>query len=113
MDHREILGQQIIADDAGDAGIVLSSQLAGGILQLGRTEVARGCVDQIAAEPHRFDDGERAGVIGLAAHPELGDLLRAGRPRLVAPIAVGTEPPGDGGEHGIGHVLGQMVEPRR
>src|SRR4029453_17472984 len=54
MDHREALGEEIVADDARYAGTVTLGELAGGILQLLRPQVAGRRVDEIAPEPHPF-----------------------------------------------------------
>ena len=76
MDQGEILRQQVVADDARHVGAVRPGELPGGILQLLRPHVARGRVDEVAAEPDRLDLGKRAGVIDAARGLQLARRRR-------------------------------------
>ena len=82
-------------------------ELPGGILQLLRAHVARGRVDEVAAEPDCFDLRKGAGVIDAARRLQLGNLVATSR--LVAPEAVGAEPPGDGRKLGLRKLVGQVI----
>ena len=83
-------------------------ELAGGILQLLGPHIARGRVDEVAAEPDRLDLRKRAGVVDAARALQLRDVIAAGA-RLVALEAVGAEPPGDGRELGLREVVDQVI----
>ena len=100
VDHREILRQQVVADDARHVGAVRLGELPGGVLELLRAHVAGRRVDEIAAKPDSVDERNRPGVIGAAR--EAFELRRHRRRcRLVAAVAVGAEPPRDGGKLGL------------
>ena len=108
MDQGEVLRQQVVADDARHVGAVRLGELPGGILQLLRTHVARGRVDEVAAEPDRLDLGQRARGIDAARDLQLRAVVVAAG-RFVAAEAVGAEPPGDGRKLGLGKVVGQVI----
>ena len=56
VDEREILLEQIVADDRADAGAVAGGERARGIFELGRAHVVRRRVDQVAREADALDD---------------------------------------------------------
>ncbi len=86
-------------------------ELAGGILQLLRPQVAGRRVDEVATEPNPFDNGECAALIDAARNLELCNLL--GLARLVAAKTIGAEAPGDGGQLRVAEVVGEMIAARR
>ena len=95
VDHGKIARQQVVADDARELGAVPLGERARGILELLRAKVARRRVDEIATEPHAFEDrlGARS-ASAPAGRLQPGGVLTVAV--FVAPEAIGAEAPGDG-----------------
>ena len=57
VDEREVLLEEIVADDRTDAGAMLSGQRAGGEFEIGGAHVVRRRVDEVARQRHALGDG--------------------------------------------------------
>ena len=106
MDHREILLQQIVADDGLDRAAVSCGKAARGLLEFGRAEIVGRRVDQIARERDALGDAREVSTVEA-----LGNFKP--RPiRLGLAIAcelVGTEREGERGKARIMRCVGEAV----
>ena len=115
VDHREVLGEQVVADDAGD-GWRRGARRAGARrppAPAGPRSLA-GVLIEVAAQPDAVDDGASARARRRLAAASGGSRAAvAAVAGLVAAEAIGAEAPGDGGKLGVIDVAGQTVEARR
>ena len=104
VDHREILLQQLIADDALERGVVALCEMARRGFDPVGAEVVGRRVDQVAAEDDRLGDACHLVRIDAVRHREPDGLRRAG---AVAVKIVAAEEPREGRER---RVVGRVLE---
>ena len=75
VDEREVLGEEIVADDGTHEGAVAAGKRARGVLELLRAHVVGRRVDEIAGEAHALDDAAEIGAVDVAGELELHLLL--------------------------------------
>ena len=88
VDEREVLLEQVVADDRIDLGAVLAGELADRVFELGRAEVVRGRVDEVAPERDGRHGAFEFGPVDALGQREHDAVVLA---RLVAAESVGAE----------------------
>ena len=106
VDEREVLAQEILADDHLHAGAVLGRQRARGVFELRRAHVVRRRVDQVAREEDALGDPAQVVAVDALGQLEL-DVLALGL--AVAGEAVGAERERERGEPRIVRRVGEAV----
>lgn len=106
MDQREILLQQIVADDGADVGVMLRGNRARRVLELAGTHVVRRRVDQVAHQGDRLDHALQFLAIEALRRIELD--VAAVR-LVVAREAIAAERKRQGGEPHVMWIVGEAV----
>jgi hypothetical protein len=106
VDQREILLQQIVADDGADVGVMLRGYRARRVLELAGTHVVRRRVDQVAHQRDRLDDALQILAIDALRRIELD--VAAVR-LVVAREAIAAERKRQGGEPHVMWIVGEAV----
>ena len=102
VDHREVAGEEVVADDRLDRGAVLRRERRAPPSSISsRAEVVRRRVDEVAAERRR---PRRCATTSVERRRPPAGTRRHGlfRPAAVALEAVGAEEPGEGRERRLG-----------
>ena len=110
MNEREILLQQIVADDAGEAGAEAAGNLLRGGFELLRPHVVRRRVDEIARQRCRLGKAVQLRGIDTVGRNE-AHVRRLGL--AIAAEAVAAEREGERGEPDIVRRIGEAVGARR